>query len=924
MQNKKLIKRVFLFLAAWLLLPLPFLAAFEDNQPASYVIGQPDMFSNGPNQGSYDPISPPDSNTLYWPGGLQVYEGKLFIADYLNHRVLIYDPVPSWNNTTAMVVIGQPDMVSNGPNQDPLGEDPDIPFANTLHKPDDVQIFEGKLLIPDAENNRSVVFNSIPVVNDAFADVVIGQPGLNGYLMPNQGSAISENNTQHNPRRLFISGGHLFFADRQNNRVLIYDGIPTFNNATASVVIGQPDFVSSDANQGLSFPTAQTLREPSGVFVSGQKLFITDTGNHRILVFNQIPDTDNAAADVALGQYDFYSYSANQGLGFPTAYTLNNPFGSVFSEGTRLFVTDNDNHRVLIYNNIPTDMSGVPYGADVVLGQPDMFSNLINQVDPDPPPEPPSHPLAQTMYWPDGLYLDGHTLYVSDTHNNRVLIFEEPTPTSTPEGYKTPSPTPSVTPSPSATPTPTVTPSVTPSVTPTPTATASVTSTPTVVPSVTPTPAYCHLTLDIADIEDLVLGQTRSTDGSGWRWRITRAELPATDVFGTVFDNADAFSDGNVYPSQSAALQITRINEDLDIREGDFITVTYDSSQVINVYPPPLTGNIDTYYYIGSDGSTYSDRWLCDLAKAVPTPTPSPTAIPSATPTASVTPTPTVTPSVKPTNPPPVTPTPSVKPTLTPTVTPSPTSSPPAGHRARGDYNGDGTSDVAIYRASLGLWAVRGVSRVYFGGSSDIPVPRDYNGNGTTDYGIYRATAGLWAVRSVTRSYFGGGDDQPVPADFDGDGKNDIAVFRSASGLWAIRGVSRAYFGSGADLPLPGDYAGSGRAAITIFRPGAGLWAIRGVSRFYFGGGADEPVSGNFNGDGTEDPGIYRSVVGLWALRGISRVYFGGVSDFPVPADFGGTGRDGIAIFRPSTGLWAIAGGLRIYFGGSTDLPVVE
>jgi len=40
------------------------------------------------------------------------------------------------------------------------------------------------------------------------------------------------------------------------------------------------------------------------------------------------------------------------------------------------------------------------------------------------------------------------------------------------------------------------------------------------------------------------------------------------------------------------------------------------------------------------------------------------------------------------------------------------------------DFDGDGKGDIAIYRPSSGLWAVRGITRVYFGRSGDIPVTR--------------------------------------------------------------------------------------------------------------------------------------------------------------------------------------------------------
>ncbi|MDP8214640.1 MAG: hypothetical protein RAO92_09160 [Candidatus Euphemobacter frigidus] len=70
--------------------------------------------------------------------------------------------------------------------------------------------------------------------------------------------------------------------------------------------------------------------------------------------------------------------------------------------------------------------------------------------------------------------------------------------------------------------------------------------------------------------------------------------------------------------------------------------------------------------------------------------------------------------------------------------------------------------DIALFRGSSGLWAVRGVSRVYFGGSTDQPVPGDYGGDGTFYPGIYRPASGLWSVSGVTRVYFGGSSDTPV------------------------------------------------------------------------------------------------------------------------------------------------------------------
>lgn len=240
------------------------------------------------------------------------------------------------------------------------------------------------------------------------------------------------------------------------------------------------------------------------------------------------------------------------------------------------------------------------------------------------------------------------------------------------------------------------------------------------------------------------------------------------------------------------------------------------------------------------------------------------------------------------------------------------------------DYNGDGTSDIGIFRGSNGLWAIRGTTRIYFGTGDDLPVPGDYTGDGTTNTAVFRSASGLWAVRGVTRLYFGGGGDLVVPGDYNGDGTTDPAVFRSTSGLWAVRGITRTYFGGTSDTPVPGWYGGGTTDEIAIYRPASGLWAVRATSRIYFGGVNDTPKSGNYNGDGVWDYGIYRAVNGLWAIRGITRFYFGGATDQAVPADYRGTGRDDPAVFRAASGLWAIRNMTRIYFGSPGDVIVTR
>ncbi len=317
-----------------------------------------------------------------------------------------------------------------------------------------------------------------------------------------------------------------------------------------------------------------------------------------------------------------------------------------------------------------------------------------------------------------------------------------------------------------------------------------------------------------------------------------------------------------------------------------------------------------------------------------PRPSPAPTAVPSATPTSSATATPRSTGTLTPPPAPSATPPPSATPTPRPTtgtVTPPPSTPPPATPAPTsptplclkwGDFNGDGATDIAIFRPEIGLWAIRGVTRTYFGNVDDQPVPADFNGDGTTEIAVFRPPDVRWAVRGMTRFNFGQEGDQPLRTDFDGDGKCDPGIFREETGLWAIRGVTRVYYGRYGDRPLLHFQAPPERGRIGVFRPTSGLWAVRGLTRCHFGTEGDLAVPAFYAEAGNTDVAIYRDISGLWAVKGFSRFYFGVPGDLPIPGSFVGDGTEIPAVFRPHRGLWAIRGETRVYFGRDGDIPV--
>ncbi len=263
------------------------------------------------------------------------------------------------------------------------------------------------------------------------------------------------------------------------------------------------------------------------------------------------------------------------------------------------------------------------------------------------------------------------------------------------------------------------------------------------------------------------------------------------------------------------------------------------------------------------------------------------------------------------------------------------------------DFDGDGRSDISVFRPSTNIWyeffsnnSTVGVQS--FGENGDIAAPADYDGDGKTDLGVFRPSIGDWLYLSsgnntFTQYHFGQAGDIPRPSDASGDGKAELVVYRPSNNAWYRTAGVSFIFGSAGDKPLIGDFDGDGRGDLAIYRPATGDWWYAASSAnhqqraVHWGISTDVPAAADFDGDGKTDFAVYRPTTGTWYILGSSTgsatvVNFGIAEDKPVAADYDGDGRADIAVFRPSTGIWYLlrstSGFAALQFGISSDVPV--
>ncbi|MCL5006970.1 MAG: peptidoglycan-binding protein [Patescibacteria group bacterium] len=349
---------------------------------------------------------------LMWqPEGLAYdpVNSRLFVADTGNARVLVFNVATSTisNGENASYVLGQVNFTSRSGALSQSGMA--SPYGLAYDQND------SRLFVADSYYNRVLVFNvaTSTISNNENASYVLGQSSFTTDVATTTQSGLNAPLTvSYDP-----TFSRLFVADYGNNRVLVFNAATSTisNNENASYVLGQTGFT----NNG-SATTQSGLRNPRDLAYDSinARLFVSDSPNNRVLVFNVATSTisNGENASYVLGQVNFVAAASAASQSGMTS-----PIGLAYDSTTsRLFVVDTNNSRVLAFN-VSTSTIADGENASGLIGQYDdngSASYIKNG--------PNNGPSSAGFYSPSGSVVDpaNHRLFVSDSSNNRVLVFQ--------------------------------------------------------------------------------------------------------------------------------------------------------------------------------------------------------------------------------------------------------------------------------------------------------------------------------------------------------------------------------------------------------------------------------------------------------------------------------------------------------------------
>ncbi|MGD9785431.1 MAG: NHL repeat-containing protein [Hyphomicrobiaceae bacterium] len=283
----------------------------------------------------------------------------------------------------------------------------------TLNVPTGICAWGDGLAVADAWNHRVLLWRKTPRASNEPAHIILGQSDDTGALA-NRGADKPTSATLNWPYGVDEIDGSLFVTDTGNRRVLMWRD-PQTTGQRADLVLGQSGFETRDENAGFDV-SASGMRWPHGVMKWDGKLAVTDAGNNRVMIWQAVPKSNGVASDAVLGQRHFSACDHNGASYYPSSSTFNMPYAIAVHSSAR------HGERLIVADTANSRLVGFAQNASemgssaaFLTGQPDFASKGDNRW---------GFAERDTLCWPYGLSVSGDVVAIADSGNNRVLLWE--------------------------------------------------------------------------------------------------------------------------------------------------------------------------------------------------------------------------------------------------------------------------------------------------------------------------------------------------------------------------------------------------------------------------------------------------------------------------------------------------------------------
>jgi hypothetical protein len=402
----------------------------SNNAAADVVLGQPNFTTNS--EGT-------TSSKLYRPSNCITIGDRLFVADALNHRILVWEGLNSLSNgQAASYVLGQPNFTSGSVNHG-LGfntcDDKSLYLSDGAEHANGLATDGTKLIVCDGFNNRVLIWSDVSFIyNNMPADIVLGQSNFTNKTAPTTDASTAA--TLYQPTGAAVTkDGKLVISSTLENRVLIYNTVPAANNASANVVLGQTNFTN---NSPIFTPDANETYHPLSISISKNsgRLALSSDYGARVMIWDGIPTTDNAAAHRVLGRSTLTATSAstfsNENGGNAC---MMYPYNVSWSPSGNLYVGDIFRNAVLRFDGGDTAARG-PQSLTAAISNEYKIPLYINGTSftqfaiafkyGSTPPTDIDDPTAQVLHGVMGTSYDFSPVYCGTTYSFRVYAERSP------------------------------------------------------------------------------------------------------------------------------------------------------------------------------------------------------------------------------------------------------------------------------------------------------------------------------------------------------------------------------------------------------------------------------------------------------------------------------------------------------------------